>query len=60
MRHLVYIILLIFFGIICLISFGLGIYLKNRFFIAIGILLVIITALFFYEVRKTKNDPFPD
>jgi len=58
MRHIVYLALLIFFGITSLLSFGLGVYLKDMFFIAIGVLLVIVTALIFWEVKKTKNDPF--
>ena len=58
MRHIVYIALSIFFGLASLISFWLAIYLKDIFFILIGVLLVIITILIFLEVRKTKNDPF--
>lgn len=58
MRHIVYITLLIFFGTTSLISFGLGVYLADMFFVAIGVLLAIVTALIFWEVRKTKNDPF--
>jgi len=58
MIHSVYIALLIFFGVTSLISFGLGIYLKDMFFVAIGLLLIIITVLIFCEVRKTQNDPF--
>jgi len=41
-----------------LISFGLGIYSKDIFFIAIGTLLFATTVLIFGEIRKIDNDPF--
>ena len=58
MRHIVYIAFLIFFGMASLISFGLGVYLTNILFVAIGALLAVNTALVYWDVRKTKSDPF--
>ena len=58
MRHIIYIAFLIFFGMASLISFGLGLYLTNRLFVAIGALLAVNTALVYWDVRKTKSDPF--
>jgi len=58
MRHIVYIAFLIFFGVTSLISFGLGVYLTNILFFAIGALLAVDTALVSWKIRKTKNSSF--
>lgn len=58
MRHIVYIAFLIFFGVTSLISFGLGVYLTNILFVAIGALLALDTALVAWKIRKTKNNSF--
>ena len=58
MRHIVYIAFLIFFGMTSLISFGLGVYLTNILFVAIGALLAVNTALVYWKIRKTKNNSF--
>ena len=58
MRHIVYIDFLIFFGVTSLISFGLGFYLTNILFVAIGTLLALDTALVSWKIRKTKNNSF--
>jgi len=39
-------------------SFGIGIYSKDLFFLAIGGLLIIASLLIFFEFKKIKNDPF--
>ena len=41
-----------------LISFGLEIYSKDIFFIAIGALIFATIVLMFREIRKINNDPF--
>lgn len=58
MRHIVYIAFLIFFGVTSLISFGLGFYLTNILFVAIGALLAVDTALVSWKIRKIKNNSF--
>jgi len=58
MRHIVYIAFLIFFGVTSLISFGLGFYLTNILFVAIGALLAVDTALVSWKISKTKNSSF--
>ena len=58
MKHIVYIAFLIFFGVTSLISFGLGFYLTNILFVAIGALLAVDTALVSWKIRKTKNNSF--
>ncbi|MDD2940114.1 MAG: hypothetical protein PHW49_05190 [Acinetobacter harbinensis] len=58
MKRIIYVIILILLVMLSLISFGLGIYSKDIFFIAIGALLFATTVLIFGEIRKIDNDPF--
>lgn len=58
MKRIIYVIILILVVMLSLISFGLGIYSKDIFFIAIGALLFATTVLIFGEIRKIDNDPF--
>ncbi|EZQ11701.1 hypothetical protein CL42_04155 [Acinetobacter sp. Ver3] len=56
-----YTFLLIFFVLLLtggVIGFGLGIYTKDLFFMAIGALLVVASILTYIESKKARRDPF--
>lgn len=58
MKYIVLLSILVCFLIAVVLSFGIGLYLKDLFFLAIGVLLIFAAILIFFECKKVKNDPF--
>lgn len=58
MKYIILLSILVCFLIAAVLSFGIGLYLKDLFFLAIGGLLVFASMLIFLECKKIKNDPF--
>jgi len=57
-KYIVLLSILVCFLIASVLSFGIGLYLKDLFFLAIGGLLILASILIFFEYKKIKNDPF--
>jgi len=58
MQYLFLLLILILFLIATILSFGIGLYLKDLFFLAIGGLLIFASILIFLKCKKIKTDPF--
>jgi len=58
MKYTVLSAILICFLIASIFSFGIGLYAKDLFFLAIGGLLIFASLLIFLEAKKARCDPF--
>ncbi|WP_436912991.1 hypothetical protein [Acinetobacter schindleri] len=58
MKYIVLLSISVCFLIASVFSLGIGLYLKDLFFLAIGGLLILASILVFFEYKKIKNDPF--